>query len=140
MQPVAAAPVDAELWWTVYIRGALVDRDETYAQGVFVGNKVPPSRKPRMVIVRRDGGTVNGLFDRPRVSFNVWGDKDKATGEKEAGDLARLVLALAQVAPLSGAGVTHVEVQSGPNAIPDESGAPRFLCLIEATHRAVVLT
>jgi hypothetical protein len=135
LQPAAAAPVDADLWWTVYLRGALVDRDETYAQSVYVGRAVPKDRRDRMVLVRRDGGNVTGLFDRPRVSLDVW-----AKTEQDATNLASLVVALSLVAPLSDAGVVNVTHLSGPNSVPDPSGQPRRLCLIEATHRATVLS
>lgn len=134
-QPAAALPVDADLWWIVYLRGAFVGRPESYASGVKFDRKVPNPRPDRLVVVRRDGGNVTGLFDRPRVSFDVW-----AKTEKDATDLANLVIALALVAPLAGAGVTDVRHLSGPNSVPDESGQPRRLSLIEATHRAAVLT
>ncbi len=135
MQPTAVLPVDADLWWIVYLRGALVGRPETYAQGVHFDRAVPSTRRDRMVIVRRDGGQVTGLFDRPRVALDVW-----AKTEQDATDLARLVIALALQAPLADAGVTAVTHLSGPNAVPDESKQPRRLALIEATHRAVVLS
>lgn len=134
LQPVAAAPVDADLWWIVYLRGALSEREETYAQNVYFDRRVPNSRKDRMVIVRRDGGAVTGLFDQPRVALDVW-----AKTEQDATNLANLVIALAMVAPLSGAGVTNVTHLSGPNAVPEPSGQPRRLALIEATHRATVI-
>lgn len=135
LQPVAALPVDADLWWIVYLRGALVGRSEPYATAVKFDRKVPNPRPDRLVVVRRDGGNVTGLFDQPRVSFDVW-----AKTEQDATDLARLVIALALRAPLAGAGVTNVTHLSGPNAVADESGQPRRLSLIEATHRAVLLT
>lgn len=135
LQPVAALPVDADLWWIVYLRGAFSGRPESYAQGVKFDRKVPNPRPSRLVAVRRDGGNVTGLFDQPRVSFDVWADT-----EQNATDIARLVIALALKAPLAGAGVTDVTHLSGPNAVADESGQPRRLSLIEATHRAVLLT
>lgn len=142
LQPTAATPVDADLWWTVYLRGALADREEPFTSGVFVGRQIPidpatkkTKRRDRMVLCRRDGGNVTGLFDRPRVSFDVW-----AMTEQDATNLANLVVALALVAPLADAGVVNVTHVSGPNSIPDESGQPRRLALIEATHRATVLT
>lgn len=133
-QPVPALPIDADLWWTVYIRGALVDRPESYAQNVFVGRKIPNPRRDRMVIVRRDGGNVTGLFDRPRVSFDVW-----AKSDSDAADLANLVVALAFDAPGT-EGCVRVEHLSGPNEVADPSGQPRRLSLIEATHRVALLT
>lgn len=135
MQPVAAQPIDADLWWIVYLRGALVGRSEPYATGVYFDRTVPTTRRDRMVIVRRDGGSLLGVFDRPRVSLDVW-----AKTESDATNLARLVIALAQVAPLAGAGCTHVVHVSGPNAVADPSGQPRRLSLIEAHHRADLIT
>lgn len=135
MQPVAALPVDADLWWIVYLRGALVGRPESYAQNVKFDRRVPNPRPDRLVVVRRDGGNVTGLFDRPRVALDVWSDS-----EQSATNLAALIVALALRAPLSGVGVTNVIHLSGPNSVADESGQPRRLSLIEAHHRASVLT
>lgn len=135
LQPVAAAPVDADLWWIVYLRGALVGRSEPYASGVKFDRKVPNPRPDRLVVVRRDGGAVSGLFDFPRVSLDVW-----AKTEQDATDLSRLIIGLAKVAPLADAGVTNVRHLSGPNPVADPSGQPRRLSLIEAMHRAVLIT
>ncbi len=63
-----------------------------------------------------------------------------AATDKDATDLANLVIALALKAPLSAAGVTNVSHLSGPLSVPEESGQPRRLCLIEATHRVSLLT
>lgn len=135
LQPVAAAPIDADLWWIVYLRGAFVGRAESYAQNVYFDRRVPNPRRDRMVIVRRDGGATSGVFDQPRMTFDVW-----AKTEQDATNLANLVIALAKVAPLADAGCTNVTHLSGPNPVPDESGQPRRLALIEATHRAVIVT
>jgi len=134
MQPVAAQPIDADLWWIVYLRGALVGRVESYASNVYFDRRVPSTRSDRMVIVRRDGGNVSGVFDQPRVALDVW-----AKTEQDATQLAALVVALALRAPLVAAGVTRVVHVSGPNSVADPSGQPRRLALIEATHRAAVL-
>ena len=133
LQPVAALPIDADLWWIVYLRGALVGRPESYAQSVYFDRAVPTSRRDRMVIVRRDGGNVSGVFDRPRVALDVW-----AKTEQDASNLASLIVALAFDAPGTN-GCVRVEHLSGPNAVADPSGQPRRLSLIEATHRVTVL-
>ena len=133
MQPVPALPIDADLWWIVYLRGALADRTETYATGVKFDRKVPNPRADRMVIVRRDGGNVSGLLDRPRVAFDVW-----AKTEQDATNLAALIVALAFEAPGT-EGCVRVQHLSGPNSVADPSGQPRRLALIEATHRTDVL-
>ena len=134
MQPVAALPIDADLWWIVYLRGALVGRPESYASNVYFDRAVPTTRRDRMVICRRDGGNVSGVFDRPRVTFDVW-----AKTEADATNLASLVVALALEAP-GNSSCVRVRHASGPNAVADPSGQPRRLCSIEATHRAAVLT
>lgn len=135
LQPAAAVPVDADLWWIVYLRGAFVGRAESYASGVYFDRAVPTTRRDRMVIVRRDGGSVSGVFDNPRVAFDVW-----AKTESDATNLASLVIALALRAPRLVNDVTNVTHLSGPNSVADPSGQPRRLSLIEATHRAAILT
>lgn len=134
LQPLAALPVDADLWWIVYLRGALVGRTEPYASGVYFDRRVPATRRDRMVIVRRDGGNISGAFDRPRVALDVW-----AKTEADATNLAGLIIALALDAPGTN-GCTRVAHLSGPNDVADPSGQPRRLSLIEATHRVSVLT
>lgn len=134
LQPVAALPIDADLWWIVYLRGALVGRTETYATAVYFDRAVPTTRRDRMVIIRRDGGNVSGVFDRPRVTLDVW-----AKTEQDATNLAALMIALALRAPLTAA-VVSVRHVSGPNSVADPSGQPRRLASIEAVHRASVLT
>lgn len=134
LQPVAAQPIDADLWWIVYLRGALVGREESYASGVYFDRAVPTTRRDRMVIVRRDGGNVSGVFDRPRISLDVW-----AKTEQDATNLAALIVALALEAP-GVSSCVRVRHTSGPNSVADPSGQPRRLAQIEATHRAAVLT
>lgn len=133
MQPVRALPVDADLWWIVYLRGALVDREESYAQDVHFARKVPNPRRDRMVVVRRDGGNVSGLFDRPRITLDCW-----AKSDKDVADLASLITALAFDAPGTN-GCVRVEHLSGPNDVTEASGQPRRSVLIEATHRTAIL-
>lgn len=135
LQPAATAPVDADLWWIVYLRGQMVGRLESYASGVYFDRAVPTTRRDRMVIVRRDGGALSGLFDNPRMSLDVWAKTDQ-----DATNLANLIVGLAMKAPLSGAGCTNVVHVGGPNSVPDPSGQPRRQALIEATHRAVIIT
>lgn len=126
-QPIGVVYPDIELVLTGRYRTALAARTEPYAQGVFVSNKVPTTRRDRMVIVRRDGGTQAEMRDRPRVTFRVW-----ATSEKDATDLANLVMALA---PTFADGDPIVAVptagRSGPSPVADASGQPLRLLGIE---------
>lgn len=134
MQPIPAMPIDAELWWIVYLRGALSGRSESFLTNVKFDRKVPNPRPNRFVVLTRDGGGVSGVFDQARVRLDVWSDS-----EKNATDLANFLAALVQVAPLADAGCVRATVNA-PSPVADESGQPRRLALIEATHRAVVLT
>lgn len=117
---------DAELWATGYVREWLADADEE----AFVGNRVPDQRRPRMVIVRRDGGrSPEPARDVPRIAVRVWG----AT-EQDATDLTSIVRA--GLAAAAGDGpCRRVEELSGPTPIPDESGQPQRYLLWEFVLR-----
>lgn len=125
LQPAAVIFADIELWAVGYLRTALLARPEIYADDVRVSNqKAAPSVTPypvRQVVVRRDGGAQQGLFDFPRLSVRVWASK-----EQDASDLARLVQALLFVSPGNGPVVAAV-VLSGPQGIPDDSQPQKFL-------------
>ena len=134
MQPLAALPVDADLWWIVYLRGALVGRPESYLQGMKVVREVPDPRPARFVSIRHDGGAIDGLFVRPRVALDVWADS-----QQNATAISNVLIALAMDAPGTN-GCLRVTHESGPNDVADPSGQPRRLSLITATHRVNVLT
>lgn len=133
LQPVAAVGIDVPLWWIVFLRGALVGRPETYAQGVKFDRKVPNPRPARFVVVSHDGGPIAGVFQTARVRLDVWSDS-----EKNATDLANLITALAFEAPGTN-GCTRVSHTTGPLDVADPSGQPRRYSLIEATHRVTAL-
>lgn len=133
LQPTAIVHPDAELWLTTALRSALEDREETYASTALVSNTVPATRADYMVIVRRDGGPVTGVFDNPRFGINIWG----AT-EQDAANLARLVAALLKTLPGDGTCVAMGE-PSGPSPIPDESKQPRRYFTVEARLRGTPL-
>ena len=134
LQPIAALGIDVPLWWIVYLRGALVGRTESFAQGVKFDRRVPNPRPPRFVVVSHDGGPISGPFQTARVRLDVWADS-----EKNATDLANLINALALDAPGTN-GCTRVAHSSGPLDVADPSGQARRYSLIEATHRTSVLT
>lgn len=118
-QPAAIVHVDIELWATGYLRDALEDYEDESDDEVYLSNKIPTARRPRMVIVRRDGGVPQGTFDVPRVNFGVW-----AATEQEVSDLTLLVAALLSAAP-DGDPVTHAQMVGGPISIDDPSEQPR---------------
>lgn len=129
MQTLVVFP-DAELWATGFIRTALAGRTELYAEGVYVSNAVPTTRRDRMVVVRRDGGPrLDVVREAARLSVNVWGKT-----EQEVTDLARLVRALFWAAP-DGDPVCKVAELSGPSPVADDSGQPRRLFVLELTIR-----
>lgn len=132
LQPAAILFPDADLWGTGMIRAKLAVRTEAYKSGVVVSNSVPATRPARLVTVRRDGGSVSGVFDRPRFGVNVW-----AATEKDVADLAALVSALFLLAAGDGVCVSVRQV-SGPSPIPDAQ--PRRYMTFEAKLRGSALT
>lgn len=105
---------DVELWATNWLRAALADRGEVYAQDVLVGTVVPTTRRDRMVMFRRDGGPrLDATREVARMAVNVWGPS-----EHEVSDLARLVAALLWAAP-NGDPVLKADQMLGPSPIPD---------------------
>lgn len=133
-QPAAVLTVDAEAWATDYLRAALAGRDEDYAYDVYVSNTVPKPRRDRMVIVRRDGGTLRDVFDQPRLAIRTWAENDA-----DATDLAALVGALLRIAPGDGT-CTAVRQMSGVTTVPDESKQALRYQLFEVDLRAGALT
>ena len=132
-RPLALVFPDIELVLTQRIRAALNARSEVYAQSVHVSTSVPNPRKDRMVTVRRDGGTISAVSDRPRVGINVW-----APTEQQANDLARLVVAILRSLP-NGAPILAVPSISGPSPVADESAQPRRYLTAELHTRGVPL-
>lgn len=132
-QPVALVFPDIELVLTGRYRTALGASAEAYASDVYVSNTIPTTRRDRMVIVRRDGGTQAEMRDRPRVSLRVF-----ALTEKDATDLAALVMALAPTFA-DGAPIVAVptEGRSGPFPVADESKQPLRQMTVEFHTRGV---
>jgi hypothetical protein len=129
MNPIILFP-DVELWASEYLRTALTGRGEPYAAGAYVSNAVPATRRPRMVIVRRDGGPRLDLIrEAARLGVNVWAETDR-----DATDLARLVAALLWAAP-DGNPVLRVTQNAGPTPVSDVSGKPIRYMTFELTVR-----
>ena len=120
-QPAAVQFEDEVLLVCDYLRSALAARTEPYAAGVYVGNEKPSTNRARAVVVRRDGGPQQGLFDTARLTVRVWADH-----EQDAADLARLVRALLVVSPGTGPIVGALSPQ-GPMGVPDASQPQKFL-------------
>jgi hypothetical protein len=112
---------DIELWATGRLRSLLATRPEPHADSVFVSNTVPSTRRPRMVIIRRDGGgRLDAVRESPRLGVRVF-VKAGATAEQEANDLGRLVAALLAASP-DGNPVSRVNITGGPYAVDEDSG------------------
>jgi hypothetical protein len=109
---------DVELWACGYLRTALDDRPEAYTENVYVGNTMPATRLPLMVVVRRDGGPVGRLRDTARLTVRTW-----ATSEQDVNDLSRMVGALLWSAP-DGNPVIRVNQPTGPTPVADDSRQP----------------
>lgn len=127
---------DMEPWTTAYLRAALSARAEPYASGVFVSTSVPDPARARMVIIRRDGGRRLGpALESARISARVW-----AATEADTRLLAGLVRALLHNATEATGPVQRVIDQSGPSAVPDESGQPQRLLYVEFIVRGTALS
>lgn len=100
---------DAELIVCNYLRAALNSRSESYTQNVYVGNEVPGTRRDRMVIVTRAGGSRKDLIsDAPLIRLWIW-----AKTPKDANDLTNMVRALLPLMA-DGSPVVFVSENSGP--------------------------
>ncbi|HKY57663.1 MAG TPA: hypothetical protein VJL80_06470 [Aeromicrobium sp.] len=120
---------DVELVVVEYLRAALAARPESFADAK-VDIRVPSTVPPRLVWVRRDGGTrQEATREVARVSINIF-----AGTEADATDLARLVRALLWAAP-DGDPILRVNDFSGPVAIPDESQRKRRFFGVEVHIR-----
>lgn len=124
-QPRPIAYPDAELVMSQQTRAAFSD------PAIFIGNKVPATRRPKMIIWNRDGGAADGLFDRPTMRCRVWGSTDQEATDL-ARDVAAFVTGMADGAPVTGA--VH---ESGPYDVPDASGQPQKYLLFTITMRGV---
>lgn len=121
--PALVAP-DAELVFTAGLRAFLATRAEDYAQTVYVSNAKPTTDRPRTVVIRRDGGSQQGVFDYPRLGVRVWTDD-----ERQGSDLARLVQAwFLALAPGDGVCVAVTSL-SGPSPIADPGQFQKYLTL-----------
>ena len=129
MNPIIVFP-DVELWATEYLRFVLSARPEPYTNGVYVSNTIPGTRRPRMVIVRRDGGPRLDLVrEAARLGVQVWSETDR-----DATDLARLTAALLWAAP-NGDPILRVTQSAGPTPVADLSGKPIRYMTFELTVR-----
>lgn len=121
---------DSAAWATAYLRAAINDRPEPYADSVTVRTQKPtatdtdpPPASGRVVTIRDDGGP-RGLDVTKTITLgvNVWADN-----EGECADLALLSAVLLEAAPGDGPVVAHVAT-SGPFPLADRSEKPhRYL-------------
>lgn len=128
---------DLELWATGALRAALTARFEPYTDDVYVSNDYPldpatgePTRRARMVIVRRDGGPrLDQVREEAQMGINVFGESTQITN-----DLARMVAALLWASP-NGDPVVKVEQIAGLTPIDDPSNSPRVYMTFAITYR-----
>lgn len=134
---------DIELWATGYLKTALAARPEAYTTGLYVAASMPnnpstgePERRPRMVLVRRDGGGRSDqvrVLDNPRLSIDCW-----AATWRDAVDLARMTAALIQAAP-GNSNVKRAVMTTGPTRIADPSRTPRVYCTFDLVTKGTDL-
>lgn len=119
---------DVEAWAVEYLSEGLAALPDPVAQGVLVATRVPTERAPRMVVVRRDGGTrLDIVREVARLGVRVWGGTDE-----EVSDLTALVRALLFAAPGHGP-VRRVAEIAGPAYLLEDSGQPLKFFTVELT-------
>lgn len=101
---------------------------------VPVGVRVPTTRPPKFVTLRRVGGVADGVVDRPRIDLFGW-----AASDEDAHDLVLTIRRHVAGMPgvRDGAVVVRCDEFAGPHPAPDESGQPRWLVTFEITLRGV---
>lgn len=120
MQPIVFP--DVEAWAVNLLTSALAERPEPYAADVYVANTLPQTRRPRQVIVRRDGGPRLDLVrEAARLTVRVYGRDDDETK-----NLAALVRAFLGAAADGSTPVARVRELSGPTPVPDGKGQPDY--------------
>lgn len=128
---------DVEVWAINYLSSALAPLVSTYAYAdAYVANALPQTRRPRQVIVRRDGGPRLDLVrDAARLTVRVYGRNDG-----EAAELAALVRALLGAAADGSTPVVRVRELAGPLPVPDANGQPDYrLMTVEVTVKGTPL-
>ena len=116
---------DSELWLTGALRAAL--------SGVYVDIKVPTSRRPKEVIVRRDGGPDDLVQSRQRFGFRVFAAK-----EQDVSELADLTSA--HLRRLRFTGPARAITTTSPFPVDDPSGVPCRYFTAEVAVRGTPLT
>lgn len=100
---------DSELWLTGALRGALSD--------TYVDIRIPSQRRPREVIVRRDGGPEGFVIATQRFGIRCF-----ASTEKQVSDLADETSA--RLRGLRFTGPAREITTTSPFPVEDESGVP----------------
>ena len=120
MGPVGIIWPDMEAAAVGYLSGALADRDELYARGVWVTAQ-KESGRARQVTIRDDGGRWLGdVRATVRLGVNVWADN-----ESDATALAALVTALLNAWP-DGKPVLRAQATRA-YPVADAAGPRRYL-------------
>lgn len=117
-QPSFVTFPDAELAVCLHLRQRLAALGE---EGFTVANRKPSEDRPKTVLVRRDGGKPDGLYDFARIAIRVFDDE-----ETVASRLAYRVRSILLAAPGSPPFV-DAECFTGPVGIPDESQPEKYL-------------
>lgn len=124
MQRVDASFPDVELFVTDFLR-------DNISAG-WIGNRVPNPRVDSMIVVRRDGGAISGVFDYPRLAVRCW-----AVSEEAATALADAVGRLLRASMPDGEHCTNVVQLTGPTPVADDSAQPLRYQLFELTMRSI---
>lgn len=128
---------DAERLAIEAVVQGLAGRPEPYAADVFVDRREPATRRPRQVLIRRDGGPrLDAVREVARLTVRVYGRNDD-----EARDLARLVSALLAASATGATPVVLAAITGGPYPVEDRPGQPDYCLLtVELTVKGAPLS
>ena len=98
----------------------------------YSASTVPPADGAEFVTVERTGGSVADMVDHPSIAVQAW-----AQTAPRAEEMANEIRLAALTGPLP-AGVTRIEVNSGPYSFYDESTRlPRYQIAFDVTCQLV---
>lgn len=101
---------------------------------VPAGARVPNPRPARFLRAFRTGGPrANLVADRPTMVVESWAGSDEAA--HDLAQAARAALAAAAGSVVAGTTIYQVKEVSGPGALPDTSGQPRWTQTFALTVR-----
>lgn len=135
MLPAVIYP-DPEMHFTQHFRDRLKDETDPVLQDFFVSNTVPSTRRKRMIIIRRDGGTEREreLLEVARMRVSIWAESDRVAALTSS--WARAIMSSSP----TGNPVVFVALNSAPSKVADVETSSVYLMTFDVTLKGRVLS